>query len=447
MECGEWETRPAPQGRLLVDRDADAIFSIPEDWREWDGIPHDAAAGDVDGDGCSEIVLSHSSWTDSDDLFGNIYRIPGPLAGAFHSPGPYTAIIEAPSDHYLTQLSLGDMDGDGSRDDWLFGAFCGGDNGLGAVYLFPEPLSGTYVEDDAVAAIWAPDTIASTSAGLSTGDVDGDGVDDVALGWYVWGDDGFVDPELGVYYGPLVGVRTYEDADASFRGHDRRVGENMSLEADLDGDGLHDLIYGSQMGWGEQDHVLVFRGPVAGAYRREDADLFMETEIDAGVGVDFPLSAGPDADGDGYDDLLVAENSETYSKAWLVLGGLDPISDLGDAHATFTGANSWGFCYSLSMEQDMDADGFPEVLIGFPGHGWPTTESQGAALLYYGPIEGAYDLDGADAVFYGSDPDWNYGYVGGYVRGLGDTDGDGFDDILIGAWGNAPAWVFRGGPR
>ncbi|MFH1468285.1 MAG: hypothetical protein ABIO70_28110 [Pseudomonadota bacterium] len=450
MECGAWETRLAPVGSYLVESDADAIFYVQEDWRQREGVAllQGALASDVDGDGCSEVLLSGLYYPeDGGSGVRNVYKVAGPVRGTFLSPGPYSAVVEASYDHNLSQLSLGDLDGDGSRDDWLLGALHGGDNGLGAVHLFPEPLSGSYVEDDAVATIWAPDSIAGTSAGLTTGDADGDGADDVVLGWYVWGDDGSLVPELGVFSGPLAADSTYEGSIASFSGIGMWAGEWMTLDADLDGDGLHDLVYGSKIGGEEPDGLLVFRGPLEGTCSWEDNDLFIETETKVWDKVFFPLSAGPDADGDGYEDLLAGENGDFYGKAWLVLGGLDPVQNLGDAHAAFTGSSSWSFPYSLSMEQDVDADSSPDVLIGFPGHGWPTEESEGAALLYYGPIEGAYDLDDADAVFYGSGPGWSYAQVGGFVRGLGDTDGDGFDDFLIGGLGTTPAYLFRGGSR
>ncbi len=76
-----------------------------------------------------------------------------------------------------------------------------------------------------------------------------------------------------------------------------------------------------------------------------------------------------------------------------------------------------------------------------------SSDPRGAAYLFYGPISGALSVSDADATFYEKDEDLKGEGVGRSVVGLGDTDGDGFDDLLVATMGWGADYIFRGGPR
>jgi hypothetical protein len=115
-----------------------------------------------------------------------------------------------------------------------------------------------------------------------------------------------------------------------------------------------------------------------------------------------------------------------------------------------------GFGHTIDGGQDVDGDGHADALLGPPSD--PDT---GTAYLLYGPLLGTVDLDALDAGAQGGAPlAWARftgpeDGLGAAVRFVGDTDGDGLVDLLIGApdhtdAGHANAGValwFPGGPR
>ena len=95
-----------------------------------------------------------------------------------------------------------------------------------------------------------------------------------------------------------------------------------------------------------------------------------------------------------------------------------------------TGANSGDLAgYSVSGAGDLNNDGFADVILGAPEEDAGGNEA-GAAWLFYGPITGEVGVGAADAKFIGENND---DYVGVSVDGAGDLDGDGFGDLVIGA--------------
>jgi hypothetical protein len=108
----------------------------------------------------------------------------------------------------------------------------------------------------------------------------------------------------------------------------------------------------------------------------------------------------------------------------------DPITiDLSMADAKLVGEESHGQAGAVAGAGDVNGDGHADLLVGAGYY----ADLTGAAYLVLGPLTGTRDLALADAKLVGEE---DGDYAGASVSGAGDVDGDGHDDLVVGAPGN-----------
>jgi hypothetical protein len=99
-----------------------------------------------------------------------------------------------------------------------------------------------------------------------------------------------------------------------------------------------------------------------------------------------------------------------------------------------TGHSEYG--YSIALAGDLNSDGYDDIIVGAPKFG----ESQGRSYVYYG---GEHIDTIADLILTGGE-EQNI-YFGCSVSSAGDINGDGYDDVVVGAYGNSSSYIFMGG--
>jgi hypothetical protein len=155
------------------------------------------------------------------------------------------------------------------------------------------------------------------------------------------------------------------------------------------------------------------------------------------------ISTAGDIDDDGLDDILMLETSPT-TRVHVFLGaslGTDTEILASESDYIITGTEQFG--RSLASAGDIDGDGLDDIIIGNYSDDSAGTNA-GAAFVFLGSSFGAVRErtdDEADYKLTGAYENDNAGYA---VAGAGDVDGDGLDDVIIGAPNNPDGDLYAG---
>jgi hypothetical protein len=277
-------------------------------------------------------------------------------------------------------------------------------------------------------------------------DVNGDGYDDVLIGdrdydyLYPRDDNG----RAWLYFGGPSGLKNTADIifNPPYQNYYGFFGTQVACAGDVNGDGYDDIIIGMDNYdnvYSDEGAVFVYYGSPSGPsttpswMARGDA-----TYAHFGLSVD---SAG-DVNGDGYDDIIVGTlENETYSvisHAYVWYGGPGGLGATGlpsnaDWVATSSAYASY-FGRTVRGIGDVNGDHYDDVMIGAYQYDGAYT-NQGAVFVYYGSASGLGDPGtpaNADWMAVSGQTSALFGYAG---DGVGDLNGDGYDDIAVGAYG------------
>jgi len=243
---------------------------------------------------------------------------------------------------------------------------------------------------------------------------------------------------LYVVPGPTTGTSTLAGAvefqsDAPLDA----MGKTAVGPFDLNGDGGDDLVApASQAGVAASDRGAVFVafGPITGSIGSEDADVVWTGDA-VGDLLGYAATRMEDIDGAGNPALLLGAYDADVGftgagAAYMVIGSLPgtyPVSDV--AEATISGPSTESYAGFSVASLDQDADGRSDAVVGAPFAEWEDTAG-GAVFVVPSPVSGDIALpSGADGLY----GDQDGAYVGDSVASLGDIDGDGNDDLAVGA--------------
>lgn len=255
---------------------------------------------------------------------------------------------------------------------------------------------------------------------------------DLPAGVVFWRLRGRAGAITGTAFGPTwqltVGVRS-APVDASW-----------GTVLDVNGDGYADVAVGVPWALSEKGRVQIYHGSSAGITAPSSA----LDGIDFSGQFGFTVRSAGDVNGDGYADLLVAaaywpSRSGAGARAgrgYVFLGGASglatsPVATL----VTPDGAGSL-FGYSAASIGDANQDGYADIVIGAPG----AASDAGKVYIFLGGADGTALTPSAS--FTGSDLLGNFGAA---VASAGDFNGDGYEDLAVGAPSSSRAFAYRGG--
>jgi len=250
------------------------------------------------------------------------------------------------------------------------------------------------------------------------GDVNRDGFDDLIIGAY--GDDpsGTNSGSVRVLSGLDGSVLFNYEGRAAFD----RFGYAVSGAGDVDGDGFPDIVvgaYGARNPNGAQSgSAQVFSGKSGSIlytfYGDSDGDSFGGSVSGAG-----------DVNRDGFDDVIVGaigdDNNGAQSGSARVFSGKD-----GSVLYTFIGEPGWFLGGSVCGAGDVNRDNFADLAVGASRADLNGDPARGTVRVYSGK-------DGKIIYsFWGVAEDH---YLGS-VSGAGDVNGDGYADLIVGSTGD-----------
>ena len=446
-----------------------------------------SSAGDVNGDGLDDLIVGAdavNTYTGkSYVVFGKINSTAINLSSISAGTGGFVINGENNGDHSGRSVSsAGDVNGDG-LDDLIIGAFLadiGNRANAGKSYVVFGKTNTATINLSSIAAGTGGFVInGDHSEGFSgrsvssAGDVDGDGLDDLIVGAH--GDAARSDHPEGksyVVFGKkdntnAVNLSSVASGSGGFviNGEDTpntagQSGTAVSSAGDVNGDGLDDLVIGAprSVPIGKKDAGKVF--VVFG--KKDDTSAVDLSTIESGTGgfvingekaFDFTgdsASSAGDVNGDGLDDLIIeASNADPDGKtnagrSFVVFGTAD--TDVIELSSVTSGTG--GFVingekigdrsgFSVSSAGDVNGDGLSDLIVGaFRADVNGNKTHEGKSYVVFGKSNtNAVDLSsiaaGTGGFAINGKNAWDRS--GDSVSSAGDVNGDGLDDLIVGA--------------
>jgi hypothetical protein len=475
-------------GTLTVLGDSNSSVTSPEAWFDFgliniDGVQFRRLINDNGGDlfvelhiapevDISSLVLTSNVQLDTADAVPPLgFRIVGRNYGSYDSFASGFSVSAS-----------GDFNGDGFND-LVIGApssyYSGGQYSGLAYVVFGGAVPPASVDLELIAQGTGGFMLGSSSGSSDTdighsvdfvGDVNGDGFDDLLIGapgdstvasgvgaaYLVFGTDGptaFVDLDSldGSDGTVILGELTFYDTP--------HAGFVVSGAGDINGDGFEDFVVGAPyafnfgVSYTTSGSVYVVFGTDTGlpatldlaTLDGSDGFKLLGSFLDDEAG--FSADSLGDVNGDGFDDLIVGSPGYGLDSgaAYVVFGSAAGFAASQALDAITSGTGGFRILGQYAGDQfgvsvaglgDMNGDGIADFIVG-------TSHADNGGDLNAGRMYVVYGANGLSSVDLNSviggtggfliQPETGYQYVGAALSSAGDVNGDGIDDILIGA--------------
>lgn len=444
-------------------------------------------AGDVNGDGIDDIIIgapgTNFNNSDATNSPGYAYVVFGKLGG-FPANVELSTLngtdgfaikgIGAKDGTGVSVSNAGDINADGV-DDVIIGARFADPNNLkdaGSAFVVYGSKSGfaptlDLSDLDGTNGFTIEGIAEGNETGNSVsvlGDINGDGIDDVGIGALYADPNNLDNAGVGyVVFGQQGGFSDKFDLNTldgtngfTIEGiaEGNETGVTISGVGDFNGDGIADMAitapFADSNGTDSGSAYLIFGTQAGFAPTLNLGDLngtngFVINSIAEGDFLGKVSNAG-DVNGDGFADVIIGaygpySGNNPAGSAYVVFGKPGAFSDefnLSQLNGTngfsiegITAGNLTGF--SVSSAGDFNGDGFDDLLVGAPG----TNNGAGQSYIVFGKEDGFAaeinlgELDPNEGLALNGVAAGDFSSIS--VSAAGDINGDGLDDLMVGA--------------
>lgn len=363
-----------------------------------------ASAGDVNNDGFDDILIG----SDGESYAGSAYLFLG--GNEFDLDCDLILNGEGKENYFSSSISCAeDINKDG-YDDFIIGAH-GYNSMKGKAYVYfgnKDITNLNYIE-----LLPSGDSRLFGTSVSSAGDLNGDGYDDLLVGLQI-----STKGAAYIYYGgeSLSNVPTIirnEEGDYNY------FGIALSSIGDINNDGFDDICIGNPTYLSGIGKAYIYLG---GETISNTPNFILNGQS---INDNFSncISKIGDVNNDGFDDFIIGSPNyyDQKGKVDIYLCGIT-TNNITTVEIFGEGIQN-KFGNSAASLGDVNNDGFDDILIGAKNY----DSNKGSAYLYYG---GSYVDNIFDAIFVG---EYTQDYFGSIISGVGDVNGDGYNDIFIGS--------------
>ena len=303
-------------------------------------------AGDVNGDGYADIIVGTPFWDHGQTNEGGVWVYHGSASGVISAPAWYKQSDQANAQLGYSVGTAGDVNGDGYSDVIVGAPYWEDDvNNEGRAWVYLGSARGLqtteswHAESNQLGAGlgWAVGT---------AGDVNGDGYSDVIVGAPHWGDGSLTsEGKVWVFHGSSSGLNVSSDWSRESGQNDAYYGYAVGTAGDVNGDGYADIILGAPHmtgGVSDEGTTRVYCGSATGLRSSYD------WKGEGGQTLSWygmAVGTAGDVNGDGYAEVIVGakDYNETYvneGKVFLYYGNASAGVSLKPRQARFSSSRS-----------------------------------------------------------------------------------------------------------